>query len=198
MIADFGAGAMLGLSIALPFGPVSLVCVQQSVVDGWRAGVLASAGASTAHAVYAVAAIAGAGVAVEIAPWRGSVHLASAAILVVLGLRACLRRPSLTGAEAAPVRRAAFASSLTIALCNPLTLLPYLAVAAGSAAAETQASSFSSWSILGVIIGVAAWYACLTVIASCLRARLSPRLLQRLNVVSGVVLIGFGASIAIR
>lgn len=199
MIADLVAGVVLGLSIALPPGPVSLVCIQQSIVTGWRAGALASAGASVAHALYAIAAIAGAGaVAGALSDWHDLLQRFSALLLFALGLRTCLRRPNLSRSQATPARRDVFVASLLLAISNPLTLMPYLAVAAGVQGAGAGSGAFSAWSIPGVVAGVALWYACLTITASALHRQLPSRLLRHLNLVSGLALIALSVHVALR
>jgi len=42
-----------------------------------------------------------------------------------------------------------------------------------------------------VLLGSAAWWLILVAIAGALRARLSPRLLRAVNVVSGIVILAF-------
>lgn len=199
MIDDVIAGVALGLSIALPPGPVSLVCIQQCIVTGWRAGALASAGASVAHALYAIAAIAGAGaVAGDLAYWHDLLRLFSALLLFALGLRSCLRRPILSRAPMAPARRDVFVASLLLAISNPLTLMPYLAVAAGIQVTGAGPGAFSAWSIPGVVAGVALWYACLTITASALHSQLPSWLLRHLNLVSGLALIALSVRVALQ
>jgi threonine/homoserine/homoserine lactone efflux protein len=47
-------GLTIGLSIAAPVGPIGLLCIRRSVVDGPRAGFVCGLGAATADAVYAL------------------------------------------------------------------------------------------------------------------------------------------------
>ena len=80
-------GAALGLSVAAPFGPVSLICVQQSLNRGCRYGIISGLGAATSHGIFATAAIIGAGtLSMVLMPWSNAIRLVSALVLVWLGL----------------------------------------------------------------------------------------------------------------
>ncbi|MDH4442265.1 MAG: hypothetical protein QE284_18010 [Rhizobium sp.] len=88
MLSVIVASALLALSIAVPFGPISLMCVQRSLLsDHWR-GFACGAGASTAHGAFATLAFLSAhyaaGQVESLQPLAGPL---SAALLVTLGLR---------------------------------------------------------------------------------------------------------------
>ena len=94
-------------------------------------------------------------------------------------------------------------SSLLLGLTNPMTILPYLAVASGAVAsgamaAGTGAQMVSPWSVPGVVAGAAAWYAVLSGGALVFRGDLLGRSRRHLNAVSGGVLIVFGFWMAVR
>lgn len=40
----FVNGALLGLSVAAPIGPINVLCIQRSLNDGFRAGLAVAAG----------------------------------------------------------------------------------------------------------------------------------------------------------
>ncbi len=199
MLTALIAGVTLGLSVALPFGPVSLVCVQRSIAAGYRQGLAVGAGAASAQGIYAVAALAGRSViSAELAMSAGPLRLASAAMLVWLGLRTVRRRA--TSGTAAPPARAhvAYGSSLALALSNPMTVLPYLAVASAAGPIGAGEEMFSFWSVPGVIAGAAAWYGVLAAGASLLRAGMPGQVGRQLNLVSGSMLMVVGLWIALR
>jgi hypothetical protein len=51
----FLRGLLIGLAVAIPVGPISLLCLHRTLAGGWRAGFAAGMGAATADAVYATA-----------------------------------------------------------------------------------------------------------------------------------------------
>ena len=199
MLASLMTGAVLGLSVAAPFGPIGLLCVQRSISIGPRVGFVTGLGASSVHVVYATLAIAGAGtVAAELVHWNQHVRLLSCAILIFLGARVLVRRPPGTQSVEPIYSRHAFASSFAVALCNPLTILPYLLVASGNAAVGVAGAALSLWSILGVFLGTATWYATISGGAAFFRSSLPPAAIRTLNQVAGALLIGLGVLTAIR
>lgn len=184
------AGAAFGLSVVMPFGPVSLVCIERSLARSWRHGAMAGLGAASVHGSFGTAASLGAGLAADIlAGWGPWLRLGSAAILVALGLRTLLRRRDIAARPVAGGTRAAYFSTLLLAVSNPMTILPYLALA--TAGPGTDGHHASPWTILGILLGTALWYAVLSTAAAALRGRLA-RLVPHLNLASGIALIAFG------
>lgn len=193
VILSLLTGTVLGLSVAVPFGPVSLLCVQRSIAAGPRLGIATGFGAACVQGLYATLAITGASaVAVHLAEWSQVVRLVSAVLLIFLGARVLMRRPP----AAQPVwglrMRKAFASSFAVALCNPLTIMPYLLVASSGAVAESTDASLTAWSVPGVLVGATGWYAIVSTGAALFRSGLPQGAMRALNHVAGVLLIGFG------
>jgi threonine/homoserine/homoserine lactone efflux protein len=186
-------GALLGLSVAAPFGPISLLCVQRSIAAGPRLGIVTGLGAACVQCLYATLAITGASaVAAQLADWSQPVRLISSALLVFLGARVLMRRPPAIQ-PLWPLRaRKAFATSFAVALCNPLTIMPYLLVASAGAAAGAGHASLTGWSVPGVLFGATAWYAIVSTAAALFRSTLPRGAIRALNHVAGVGLIGFG------
>lgn len=198
MLGALLTGAVLGLSVAAPFGPISLLCVQRSIAAGPWPGIATGLGAACVQGLYATMAIAGADVlAAPLAQWSDPVRLVSALLLIGLGARVLVKRPPAVR-PAWPLRaHRAFASSVALALCNPLTVMPYLLVASGGAAAGAAESGLSAWSVPGVLVGAAAWYACVSTGAALFRAGLRPGAIRVLNHLAGAMLIGFGIRTAL-
>lgn len=186
-------GAVLGLSVAAPFGPVALMCFQRSIAAGLGLGIVTGLGAACVQGLYATVAIAGAGeIALYLAVWSHSIKLGASAILIYLGTRVLMRRPPTLQAQPPLRARTAFASSFAVALCNPMTFMPYLLVASGAAATETAEASLTLWSVPGVFVGAATWYSVISSSAALFRSGLPPGAIRMLNQVAGAMLIGFG------
>ena len=193
MLVPLMAGAVLGLSVAAPFGPVALLCVQRSIATGAGVGIVTGLGAACVQVLYVTLAITGASrIGAELAAWSQPVRLVSCALLIVLGIRVVTRRPPAVQVPR-PIRvRAAFASSFAVALCNPLTIMPYLLVASGAAATGEAEAALTLWSVPGVFVGAATWYAVVSGSAALFRTGLPPGAIRLLNQVAGAMLIGFG------
>ena len=192
-------GAMLGLSVAAPFGPIALLCVQRSISTGAGLGIVTGLGAASVQVLYATLAITGASaIATQLALWSQPVRLVSCALLIVLGTRVLIRRPPIIHVPRPIGARAAFASSFAVAFCNPLTIMPYLLVASSTAATEVTDTSLTLWSVPGVFLGAASWYFLVSSGAALFRSGLRPGTIRILNQVAGAMLIGFGLLMGCR
>jgi threonine/homoserine/homoserine lactone efflux protein len=187
------AGVALGFSVAVPFGPVSLICVQNSMLGGRRNGVVTGLGAATAHGIFATLAVTSADIGVTfLTPWAQPIRLFSALILITLGIRTLLRDRVQRSAARTVSLRAGYSSAFMLTLSNPMTIIPYLAVASAAAADHLGDAPLSVWSVPGVVIACALWYATLSNLASLINNGLKFRLDRYLNAVAGTILIVFG------
>ena len=199
MLISIMAGIALGLSVALPFGPISLVCVQRSIDYGYRHGFVTGAGAASAQGIFATAVLASRDViSPDVVVWSGALRWLSAGLLMLFGLRTLMRQSPLKTPTALPGARASYLSSLALALSNPMTILPYIAVASEASGAETTDALLSSWFVPGVVAGAATWYALLSAGASMFHTGLPGKFRRRLNLLAGVMLMTFGMWVAIR
>ncbi len=89
-----------------------------------------------------------------------------------------------------------YLTGLCIALCNPATILPYLALSSSGVPFAQDQSTFLVATVIGVFSGSLAWYAFLSCSASALQGRISKSVLRRLNLLSGATLILMGITLA--
>ena len=198
MIPSVIAAITLGLSVALPFGPISLICVQRSIADGFGHGLATGAGAASAQGLFATAALLGRDtVSSELIRWSGPIRWLAAATLLYLGIRTLARRNKSRVNAARAGIPAAYGSSLVFALSNPMTLLPYLALASGTVVEDAAGQLFSPWSVPGVMVGAVAWYAVLSIVASMFRPGVMQGLVGPLNLLAGSILVVFGIRVGL-
>lgn len=193
------ASAFLAFSIALPFGPVSLLCVQRSVVGGARYGLACGAGASTAHGLFASLAVIATGtMASLLAGWQPVIQIGSGVILIAIGskiLVKVVRAPQAGGRVAGLL--ADYGAGLATALSNPITVVSYLAIASSGAMTDRLDLYDLAATIVGVGLGSITWYAIVSGSAWALRGHLPSLLLRNLNLVGGSLLILMGLRLAI-
>jgi threonine/homoserine/homoserine lactone efflux protein len=199
LLADLLPAAMLGLFIAIPFGPIGLMCVQQTLAFGIRFGVASGMGAAVAHGLFSflalasVASLARTALTVEV-----PLCIAGGLTLIVMGIRTCL-------VPTRPAREArcgdvgsAFMSTLLIAAANPMTMLPYLAIAAAPQPGNALVMSRGFAAPVGVMLGSASWYLILALSTNAMFQNLQKATLDRLNLLAGILLIGMGAAFCAR
>jgi threonine/homoserine/homoserine lactone efflux protein len=195
-ISMLARGIVLGFSIAAAFGPIGLLCVRRTLTGGFVVGLFSGLGAATADALYgAVAAFGLTAVSAALVGTQAWLRLGGGAFLVYLGLRTLWARPPERGSAANGRGLAsAYASTLTLTLANPMTILSFVAVFAGLGLGSLEGGAVGAvLLILGVFSGSVAWWFILTGAVACQRARLSPRVLHWVNIASGLVIAAFGA-----
>ena len=196
-IAVFVRGLIIGFSIAAPVGPIGVLCIRRTLADGRAAGLVSGLGAATADAFYGC--VAGFGlsfVSTFLAAQQTWLRLIGGVFLVFLGVRTFLTQPASEAAAASGRGLAgAYVSTFALTLTNPVTILAFVGIFAGLGLASA-AGDYRTAGVLvaGVFGGSALWWLLLSGGVSLLRERFSPLVMQWVNRLSGVVLVGFGVA----
>jgi threonine/homoserine/homoserine lactone efflux protein len=198
LAADMLPAAMLGLFIAIPFGPICLMCVQRTLALGIWFGIASGMGAAVAHGLFSFLAEASAAVLAQTAlaaqgrcAWlEGS---PSSLWASEPALPQCARREARCGDLCS-----AFMSTLLVAAVNPMTMLPYMAIAAVPQAGDPLIMSRGFAAPIGVMLGSASWYLVLALSTNAMLQNLQKTTLDRLNILAGILLIGLGAALCAR
>jgi threonine/homoserine/homoserine lactone efflux protein len=194
----FARGSILGFSVAAVVGPIALLCIRRTLSAGFGVGFVSGLGAATADATYA--AVAGFGisaVAGALVDQRLWLRVVGGLFLVYLALRTIRAAPAERSAAASVsgMRLAgAYSSTVVLTLSNPLTILSFAGIFAGLGLGSLGAASTRSALalVVGVFLGSAAWWLLLAGLIARLRGRVTPRWLRRVNVGSGLIILGFG------
>jgi threonine/homoserine/homoserine lactone efflux protein len=94
---------------------------------------------------------------------------------------------------------ASFRTGLVATASNPLTIVSWAAIFGAAATAELLDSTASAVTLLvGVVLGSAAWFLVLALVASRVGQRLGRRVLWGIDVAAGVGLLGFAALLGVR
>jgi threonine/homoserine/homoserine lactone efflux protein len=192
LLADMLPATMLGLFIAIPFGPICLMCVQRTLVFGIWFGIASGMGAAAAHGLFSFLAEASTAMLAQTAlTVQEPLRIAGGLVLVLMGLRTCLVPTRAARDARCGDLCSAFMSTLLIAAANPMTMLPYLAIAA----APQAASPLNTGRGLGVMLGSASWYLVLALGTKAMFQNLKRATLERLNILAGILLIGLGVAL---
>jgi threonine/homoserine/homoserine lactone efflux protein len=194
-IEIFIKGLIVGLSIAVPVGPIGVLCIRRTLARGRIIGLLSGLGAATADALYG--GIAGFGLTILSNFLIGQklwLHLIGGALLCLLGVKTFLSRPAEQGtyAEGSSLWNA-YLSTFFLTLTNPMTLLFFVAVFAGlGIGSESHHYVAAGILVSGVFIGSAMWWLVLIGFTGILQGLFNFKRLQWLNRISGLIIIGFG------
>jgi threonine/homoserine/homoserine lactone efflux protein len=185
-------GVLVGIIIAVPVGPVGVLCIRRTIVNGRLAGLVSGLGAATADAVFGI--IAGYGltfIADLLLDYRDWLRLAGAGFLFYIGFKAIISDPH---EENAPQNDAEtlitdYASTFALTITNPITILAFLAIFAGIGFTGKDATlTRASILVLGVWLGSLLWWVGLTAGAGLLRLSVERRHLLWINRGSGGIL----------
>jgi threonine/homoserine/homoserine lactone efflux protein len=189
-------GFALGFAIAASPGPIFFLCLRRTLLRGRLHGIVSGLGVATADGFYAtVAAFGIALVTAAVVGGRRPLAVTGGAVLIGLGLRIVFERhdrpaegPVTTGSGLAW----AYASTLGLTITNPATIISFAALGAtvglGAGAGPARPAALAA----GVLLGSAAWWCLLAVVASLLRARLTPAIVRGISTVSGVAIVLLG------
>jgi threonine/homoserine/homoserine lactone efflux protein len=194
-ISSFARGLALGVAVAAPVGPMSLLCMRRTLAGGFRPGLLSGLGVATADALYGAGAAFGlvaiTGLLVGQLPW---LRLVGGAVLIWMGATTLRTRPvAAPAADADAASAGMYVSTLALTLTNPTTILSFAALFAGLGLGGSEDDPTAAPAmVLGVFLGSALWWLILTGGIAIARRRLATRLLRSVNALSGLALLGFG------
>ncbi len=199
--AFFIKGFMIGFAIAAPVGPIGVLCIRRTLAHGIRSGLASGTGAAVADAAYgAVAAFGLTAVSSFLQQFSTPLQVAGGAFLLWLGIRTFLQKPASDAAAAVQGQLHTwkevaqdFSSTVFLTLTNPATILSFIAIFSGLGIVQGSPDyGLSALMVLGVFLGSFAWWCILTGGVGFVRHRLDGRMLKGANILSGLVIGGFG------
>ena len=199
MLAFLWKGVVVGLIIAVPAGPVGVLCIRRTIFNGRFAGFISGIGAATADAIFGI--IAGFGltfVSDLLLDYQQWLRIGGAGFLLLVGIRAFTAEPL---AQAKPERDpetllAFFASTFALTLTNPITILAFLAIFASIGFTGEEATlGGAAILVLGVWLGSLLWWAALALGAGMLRHSFRRNHLVWINRGSGGILMLSGVGL---
>lgn len=191
----FIKGLAVGLAIAAPVGPVAILCVKRTLLQGRVSGLMSGLGAATADLVYGLIAAFGLAVVADtLICCKSWMEIAGALLLFFLGIRTFRSTAkNLKGNLKKTSHLEAFSSTFLLTLTNPLTLFAFLgifsALEIGGANENWVTALFL---LLGVFIGSSCWWLILSEGITSFKDFLPEKLFQKVNHVAGTLLILFG------
>lgn len=188
-------GAVLGLSIAAPVGPIGVLCIRRTLADGRASGFVSGLGAATADATYgAVAAFGLTSVNQFLVGYQTPIRIGGCAFLLYLAAKTFFARPSeSSGGSGTDSLWRSYASTLALTLTNPATILSFVAVFAGLGVGAGRGDYVTGSAIvLGVFVGSALWWLILAMGIGVFRHRFDSQALRSVNRVSGIIIALLG------
>lgn len=201
LLWPFARGLAIGFAIAAAIGPIGLLCIRRTLVEGAAVGVASGLGAATADGFYAsIAAFGLTAVADLLVGARRPLGVAGGCFLVALAVHSLISRPEAAADRPPRSLTSAYATTVGLTIANPATILSFAAAFVGLGLAGHDTPTAAAL-VLGVFSGSASWWVILAVAASAFRDRIGPSALRRLaggsSVLIGLLgLVAIGASLA--
>ena len=194
-------GVVVGFLVAVPVGPVAVLCIQRTLVAGRAVGYSTGLGATLADTVFGTLAVFSVtAVEVYLIEYRLFIQGLGGLILIALGAHAVLKSGSIMTAAANPPAKIdhetllhAFGTAFAITIFNPVTFLAFISLFAAIHVLEAIDGLLDSWVVItGVFAGAAGWWFALSSIAALMRQSFTGKGLSWMRVASGSVVLGFG------
>jgi threonine/homoserine/homoserine lactone efflux protein len=192
-------GAIAGVLLAMPFGPINLLGLQRAVERGFFGGLAAGIGILLADGLIALLAALGVNaIPVAIREYRAAIQVLGGLALLVAGVRLYLTPASLsTQVETRRARLRDYAwdipAMFLLTVSNPPAVLGLLAIYAGVSTFVEVETVLDVFAMVASIMGGSFlyWFLVSEWIAQA-RHRLDKVQLGVINRTAGLVLIGFG------
>ena len=188
-------GLAVGFSIAVPIGPMGILCIQRTLASGMRVGLCTGLGAATVNIAYGAAVVLGMESA---APWMeraGRVlSIAAGIVLLLMAARMLMRRHVAEDAPGQAPRScaSAYLSALAFNAANPMSLLLIFALLSPIAGTTAASPAAASALLFGMFAAASLWWMLLSGGVALLRSRLRPELLLHANLAAGMLLTAYG------
>ena len=187
-------GALAGLAISAPVGPVNVLCISRTITKGRMAGLVSGFGAAVADTIYG--AIAGFSISFIIS-WLLEelfwLRLVGGALLIVIGILYWFKKPkSLKESSGNQPAHSDFVTTFLLTLTNPTTVLSFLAVLATLGLGEHRPAKLSLFLVLGIFGGALLWWTLLALLSGHFRDRFNDRAIVWMNRIASFAIAGFG------
>ncbi len=180
---------VLGISIAMPVGPIGVLVIRRSLTEGRKYGIASGLGAATADGLYGLIATLGLGLIASLLEGiQFYTRLIGGIFLLYLAWQIYNSKPTekTTNAKQTSSLIGAYISTLLLTFSNPATILFFFGVVSSLKIAG------HGWAVvLGFFLGSALWWVALSSLASSFGSRMDSKALKVVNIISSMVIAGF-------
>ncbi len=194
------AGLIIGFFVALPVGASAVMCISRSLQYGFLAGLYTGFGVALADLAYGILAVFGLfAISGETLESQPVLRLAGAFCIMFLGLRMMSKIEVSTNKniDHETVIKDIITGFL-VTISNPLTIIAFIAAISYVNYLMEQINYLGSFLIvLGIFIGSFTWWLILCSFSIKFKERLTPKLMRKINLISGGLIFIFGILLVI-
>jgi threonine/homoserine/homoserine lactone efflux protein len=188
-------GILMGLVVAVPVGPLGLLCISRALALGPTYGLFSGLGVATADAL--AAAIAALGITLIsgfLSEYQIILRLVGGTFLCYLGYAIYMTEP----VTQAPIKDingllSAYATTFFLTFSNPVTVLSFVAIYAGWHMPSMDSEYIAAATLtIGVFVGSALWWIALFIGLEAFHEKFNLRFLFWVHRVSGAIIAMLG------
>ncbi|MDZ7626488.1 MAG: LysE family transporter [Ignavibacteriaceae bacterium] len=187
----FLKGIAIGFIMAIPIGPIGIMCIRKTLTEGRLSGLIIGLGAATADLFYGCVAVFGLTVISDtLSDQRLWIRIVGGALLFFLGIktfRAQPKDPKLKISGSGRLR--SYFTVVVLTLTNPLTIFAFIAVFAAFGLGNGLSFFSAVVLVAGVFIGSCLWFFLLTSGSILFRKKLDLVGLIWVNKIAGILII---------
>ncbi len=187
----FLKGIAIGFIMAIPIGPIGIMCIRKTLTEGRLSGLVIGLGAATADLFYGCVAVFGLTVISDtLSDQRFWIRIVGGALLFFLGIktfRAQPKDPKLKISGSGRLR--SYFTVVVLTLTNPLTIFAFIAVFAAFGLGDGLSLFSAVVLVAGVFIGSCLWFFLLTSCSILFKKKLDLVGLKWVNKIAGILII---------
>ena len=187
----FLKGIAIGFVMAIPIGPIGIMCIRKTLTEGRLSGLIIGLGAATADLFYGCVAAFGLTVISDtLTDQRIWIRIVGGALLLFLGIktfRAQPKNPNLKTNGGGRLR--SYLTVVFLTLTNPVTIFAFIAVFAAFGLGDGLGFFFAAVLVAGVFIGSCLWFLLLSSGTILFRNKLDLVGLKWVNKIAGILII---------
>jgi threonine/homoserine/homoserine lactone efflux protein len=187
----FLKGIAIGFAMAVPLGPIGIICIRKTLTEGRLHGLVIGLGAATADMLYGCIAAFGLTIISEtLNSQKIWIRLVGGALLFFLGIKTFRAHPA---DPKIPIKsKGIFRSYLTtvfLTLTNPMTIFAFIAIFAALGLGNGLSYFSAAALVVGVFFGSSLWFLLLSSGVTLFRNKLDLEGLKWVNKIAGILII---------
>jgi putative LysE/RhtB family amino acid efflux pump len=190
----FLKGALLGIIITAPPGPIGTLCINRTLERGFWAGAALGLGTALGDASYALVAVGGLAIFANVlASIAMPLAFGGGLLLIWLGYRSLYTDPIAAAQIGATDLFRTSLATFFLTISNPATIISFGALFAAFGLAHENSAASAAFIVGGAFSGSIAWWLFLSGMVRLARKKLSDDFAAKVGRISAYLLIGFGA-----
>lgn len=186
---------IIGLAMAAPIGPMSIIIMRRTLQNGLASGIASGLGTTTIEGSYsALIAFGLTFISDFIVEHKLGFAIVGGCALTLLGGRIFFSKTEVTKTHASHVNLwRDYLSNLVMTAVNPMTIFSFVAIFIGLGFGNLNGDyKAASLAVLGLTMGSATWYCSYVSLINLVHKKINEKVIGMINRVSGAIITGFG------